>query len=81
MGIIETIKMLTREEGFEKGIEEGFEQGIEKGIEQGFELGEERKGYKVVTKMLESGKFSVSEIASFADVSEDFVRKVQEGVK
>ncbi|GLU51959.1 hypothetical protein [Dyadobacter frigoris] len=73
MGIIETIKMLTREEG----IEIGFEQGIEKGLEKG----EEKKSFEVVTRMLESGKFSILEIANFADVSEDFVRKVQEDQK
>ncbi|MBE9461200.1 hypothetical protein IEE83_04825 [Dyadobacter sp. UP-52] len=77
MGIIETIKMLTREEG----IEIGLEQGLEKGLEQGLEKGEEKKSLKVVTRMLQSEKFSISEIANFADVSEDFVRKVQEEIK
>jgi hypothetical protein len=69
MGIIETIKMLTREEG------------IEIGLEQGLEKGEEKKSLKVVTRMLQSEKFSISEISNFADVSEDFVRKVQKEIK
>lgn len=77
MGIIETIKMLTREEGIEIGIE----QGIEKGIERGIERGEEKKSIEVVTKMLQSGKFSISEIANFTEVSEDFVKKVQKELK
>ncbi len=77
MGIIETIKMLTMEEGIEIGIEKGYEQGIEKGLEKG----EEKKSFEVVTKMLQSGKFSISEIVNFADVSEDFVRKVKDDIK
>ena len=65
MGIIETIKMLTREEG------------IEIGLGQGLERGEEKKSAEVVTRMLETGKFSFLEIANLTNVSEDFVRKVQ----
>ncbi len=65
MGIIETIKMLTREEG------------IEIGLGQGLEKGEEKKSTEVVTRMLETGKFSFLEIANLTNVSEDFVRKVQ----
>jgi hypothetical protein len=64
MGIIETIKMLT--------LEEGIEQGIEKG--------EERKSYGIVTKMLKSGKFTVSEISDFTDVPEDFIIRVQKEI-
>ena len=62
MGIIETIKMLTMEEGIEKGIERG----------------EEKKSYEVVSKLLMADKFSFSEIANFAGVSEEFVKKVQQ---
>lgn len=49
--------------------------------EEGIEIGEEQNRYKVVTRMLQSKKFSISEIANFADVSEDFVQKVQEDLK
>lgn len=54
---------------------------MKKGLERGLEKGEERKSFEVVSRMLESGRFSVSEIANFADVSEDFVKKVQENLK
>ena len=45
------------------------EEGIEKGLEQ--------KSYEVVSNLLNAGKFTVSEIANFANVSEAFVRKVK----
>ncbi|MCF0057278.1 hypothetical protein [Dyadobacter sp. CY356] len=69
MGIIETIKMLTREEGFEQGLGQGLEKG------------EEKKSIEVVTRMLESGKFSFLEISNLANVSEGFVRNVQNKLK
>lgn len=53
--------------------EEGFEKGIEKGIEKGAE----ERNYVFVTNMLLTGKFSVTEIAGLAGVSEAFVRKVK----
>lgn len=65
MGIIETIKMLTREEALEEGLEKG----------------EERKGYEVVSNLLLSQKFSVSEIANFANVAEEFVLSVKKDLK
>ena len=61
MGIIETIKMLAKEEGIEEGIEKG----------------EQKKSYEVVLKLLQAGKFTVAEIANFASVSEAFVREVE----
>ncbi|TDE18592.1 hypothetical protein [Dyadobacter psychrotolerans] len=61
MAIIETVKMLTREEALQEGIEKGAD----------------KRSYEVVTKLLLSGKFSISEIANFAGVTETFVRKVR----
>ena len=61
MGIIETIKMLAKEEGVEEGIEKG----------------ELKKSHEVVLKLLQAGKFTVSEIANFASVSEAFVQDVE----
>ncbi len=52
----------------EKGRKEGVEKGIEKGAEQ--------KSYEFVVKLLDAGKFTVAEIANYATVSEDFVKKV-----
>jgi predicted transposase/invertase (TIGR01784 family) len=65
MGIIETIKMIT--------LEEGIEQGIEKG--------EQKKGHEVVSNLLLLKQFSISEIANIANVTEDFVVAVQSDLK
>ncbi|WP_159468080.1 hypothetical protein [Dyadobacter sp. 3J3] len=61
MGIIETIKMLAKEEGMEEGLEKGLENG------------------KVifVRNLLSNYDFDVNKIAMLADVSADFVEKVQ----
>jgi len=60
-------------EGMEKGIKEGREEGREAGIEEGKKL--------VVKNLLSSGKFTISEIASFAEVPEAFVRKIKNNTK
>lgn len=65
MGIIETIKKIEREEGFEKGIEQGIEQGKE----------------QVVKNLLVTGKFTIAEIANFAGVPESFVKKIRAAVR
>jgi len=44
---------------------------------QGIEKGAEAKSYEVVENLLITGKFSISEIANFATVTEDFVKKVR----
>ncbi len=66
MGIMETIYMLTREEGFEEGLGKGFEEG------------EEKKSIQVVKNLLMNTDFDTAKIASLADVSEEFVIKVRE---
>lgn len=60
----------------EKGRKEGRKEGRKKGIEEG----EERKSYEVVKNLLIADKFTVSEIANFANVSEQFVQKVNEDI-
>ena len=62
-----------RKEGFEKGIEKGRVEGIEEGIEKGIEKGKEQ----IVQNLINTGKFTVSEIANFAGVPETFVKKVR----
>jgi predicted transposase YdaD len=57
MGIIETIKLITREEGREKGIEEGK--------------------LVFVKNLLNNTEFDVVKIANLADVSVEFVLKIQ----
>jgi hypothetical protein len=64
MGIMETIYMLTREEG----------------VEEGMEKGEEKKSIQVVKNLLMDTNFDTAKIASLADVSEEFVIKVREGL-
>ncbi|WP_257668551.1 Rpn family recombination-promoting nuclease/putative transposase [Parapedobacter tibetensis] len=49
---------------------------IEKGRKEGIEKGAEQKSYEVISNLLATGKFTISEIANFATVSEDFVKKV-----
>jgi len=39
--------------------------------------GEEKKSYEVVSNLLSADKFTIAEIANFASVTEDFVRKVK----
>ena len=65
------------EQGRELGLEQGLEQGREQGREQGLEEGMEKKSYEVVKNLLSKGKFTISEIANFANVTEAFVRKVK----
>jgi predicted transposase/invertase (TIGR01784 family) len=81
MGIIETIKMITREEALEEGIEKGMQKGIQKGIEKGIEKGENRKNHEFVKNLLLNTDFSISKIAALAGVSEDFAKEVQSNVK
>jgi hypothetical protein len=45
--------------------------------EEGMEIGEGRKSYEIVSRLLRSGKFKISEISDFACVAEDFVDKVK----
>lgn len=73
MGIIETIKQITFEEGVEKGIEKGRKEGIEKGAEQ--------KSREFVKNMLSNTDFTIAQIASLANVTEAFVKKVKAGSK
>ncbi|MBX2925085.1 MAG: PD-(D/E)XK nuclease family transposase [Chitinophagaceae bacterium] len=49
----------------------------EKKLEKAIEKGAEQKSHEVVRKMLSAGKFTISEIAGFAGVSESFVRNVK----
>jgi len=65
MGIIETIKMITREEALEEGIEKG----------------EDRKNHEFVKNLLFNTDFNISKIAVLAGVSEDFVKNVQSNLK
>jgi predicted transposase/invertase (TIGR01784 family) len=65
MGIIEAIKMLTLEEGIEKGILKG----------------EQRKTYEIVENLLLNTTFDVSKIAALTGTTQDFVIMVQEDIR
>jgi hypothetical protein len=65
MGIIETIKMLTLEEGMEKGILEG----------------EQRKAHEFVKNLLLNTSFDVLEIAALANTTQAFVKKVKTDIR
>lgn len=65
MGIIETIKMIAREEALEEGIEKG----------------EERKNQEFVKNLLLNTDFDISKIATLTGVSEEFVKSVQSQIK
>ena len=58
-------------------LEEGMKKGIEKGREEGREEGIEKKSYEVVKNLLSVDRFTIAEVANFANVSEAFVRKVK----
>ncbi|MCF2447562.1 hypothetical protein L0657_26640 [Dyadobacter sp. CY345] len=68
MGIRELVLDLAKKEG----IKEGITKGVEKGIEQ--------SKTEFVKNLLQTAKFSVSEIANLADVTERFVIDVQKAV-
>jgi metal-dependent amidase/aminoacylase/carboxypeptidase family protein len=43
--------------------------------------GEEKKSYEVVKNLLAANKFTIAEIAIFANVTEAFVKKVKKTLK
>lgn len=61
MGVIEVLKKQERQQGLERGLQQGVEQ----------------KSYEFVVNLLAAGKFTIAEIANYATVSEDFVKKVR----
>lgn len=88
LAIMDSIaKYITKEKdilyqmGERDGLEKGLEKGIEKGIEKGKTEGEEKKSYEVVKNLLAANKFTIAEIANFANVTEYFVRKVKKTLK
>jgi hypothetical protein len=56
-------------------------KGIEKGMERGVEKGEEKRSREVVKNLLALGKFTISEIANLANVSDIFVNEVKASLK
>ena len=77
MGIIETIKKIEREEGFEIGMEKGMEKGIEKGIAKGIEKGKREVIENLIIKLGLSDK----QVADVTEMSVSFVRKIRASLK
>jgi predicted transposase/invertase (TIGR01784 family) len=73
MGIIETIKKIEREEGFEKGMEKGIEKGMEKGIEKGKR--------EVIENLITKLGLSDKQVADIAEMPVSFVKKIRDSLK
>ena len=69
MGIIETIKKIEREEGFEKGMERGMEKGIEKGKQE------------VIENLIIKLGLSDRQVADIAEMPVSFVKKIRAVLK
>ena len=69
------------EYAIKKTIEHDRQVAIETAMEKGLEKGLEQKSYEVVKNLISVDKFSIAEIANFANVSEAFVRKVKKEIK
>lgn len=80
MGIIETIKMIEREEGFEKGMEKGMKEGMEKGMEKGIEKGMEKGKIEVVRNLITKLGLNDRQAADVAGVTISFVKKVRASI-
>jgi predicted transposase/invertase (TIGR01784 family) len=82
---IEHDRQMAREEGMKKGRQEGHAEGhaegLEEGRQEGLEEGRQEGKTEVVMNLLATSRFSIAEIANFANVTESFVRKVKKEVK
>jgi predicted transposase YdaD len=61
----------------EQGKEEGLAEGEAKGEAKGKAETEAKKNYEFVSNLIQAGRFSIEEIAKYANVSVSFVREVQ----
>ena len=55
----------------------GLKMGMEKGIEKGVEKGMQKASTVVVKNLLLANRFTIAEIANFANVTEQFVEKIK----
>jgi len=58
--------------------EQGMAEGEAKGEAKGKAETEAKKNYEFVSNLIQAGRFSIEEIAKYANVSVSFVREVQE---
>ena len=75
------LKEIWDEYAIKKTIEYDLELARKEGIEKGIEKGMEKGKSEVVRNLLSADKFSIAEIANFANVTEAFVRKVKREMK
>jgi flagellar biosynthesis/type III secretory pathway protein FliH len=61
-----------------EGWREGIETGIKTGKVRGKAEAEKKNKTEFVKNLLMANKFTISEIAAYASVSEDFVEKVKQ---
>jgi hypothetical protein len=57
------------------------EMVLDRARTEGIEIGAEKKGNEMIKNLLAIGKLTIAEIASIANVTEAFVRKVKKGVQ
>jgi len=57
--------------------EQGIAEGEAKGKAEGKAETEAKKNYEFVSNLLQAGRFSIEEIAKYANVSVSFVREIQ----
>ena len=65
------------EQGMQQGMEQGMQQGLEQGLEQGMQRGQEQAAAAIVRNMLKMQVLTVAQLAAAAEVSEEFVRDIQ----
>ena len=75
------LKEIWDEYAIKKTIEYDLQLARKEGIEKGMEKGMEKGKSEVVRNLLSADKFSIAEIANFANVTEAFVSKVKREMK
>ena len=81
MGIAEQLAEIKAKEALEVGLQKGMMEGLQKGLERGRAEERENTSTAFVQNLLANTEFSIEKIASLANVSVDFVKKVQERQK
>jgi predicted transposase YdaD len=77
----ETLKREGREEGREEGRKEGREEGRKEGREEGRKEGRAMVKEEIALKLLQSGRVTMREIASYTGLSEAAVRRVKKAMQ
>jgi flagellar biosynthesis/type III secretory pathway protein FliH len=62
-----------------KGLQQGVQQGLQQGLQQGVQQGKMETIITGIQRMLQQGKYSLSEIAEIFNVSTDFIKQIEDG--